>query len=157
MWAKDFKNYFWLNQVIPSVTATGATSWTNWFNYSDFGEHFKEFTFVFNYTNVDLQGAASAGTETLGMSIDIEWDPIGNQVDKDSAATDIILTETDNSDNQLFSDSGNIVHLVPDIDLASGAVSSANIMKFRFKIGWDMNTGDAWSSGTIVKLAIIPM
>ena len=26
MWAKDFKNYFWLNQVIPSVTATGATS-----------------------------------------------------------------------------------------------------------------------------------
>ena len=48
MWAKDFKNYFWLNQVIPSVTATGATSWTNWFNYSDFGEHFKEFTFVYS-------------------------------------------------------------------------------------------------------------
>tara|TARA_R110002020_G_scaffold461809_1_gene680935 strand:+ start:1132 stop:1614 length:483 start_codon:yes stop_codon:yes gene_type:complete len=160
MWTKDYKNYYYIAHAIPNVLPVGNTTWTKWFNYSDFGEAFKEFTFVFNYTKIDLEGSGTS--QTLGMSVDMEWDATGELSDNEAAhsANDIIETETTWSANQVFAvetEPGNVVVLVPDIDLDSGAVGSANIMRFRFKLGWDIDTSKEWDLGTIVQLAIIPM
>ena len=147
-WSKDTRGFYHNTHNVPLVTDSGAISYSDWFNYSDFGDSFKEFTFVFNYLDVDLSGTGSSN-DSLGVAIDIQWDPSG-EAENVPIVSGVVLTETDYSANQMFTDmsADHVITIVPDIDLASGAVSSANIMKFRFKFGWDMNklfatTGDS--------------
>tara|TARA_R100000152_G_C6780831_1_gene214125 strand:- start:4459 stop:4935 length:477 start_codon:yes stop_codon:yes gene_type:complete len=156
-WEKDTKGFYHDTHTIPPVTDTGATSYSDWFNYSDFGESFREFTFVFNYLDVDLSGTGLSN-DSLGVSIDLQWDPSG-EAQNTAIVSGVVETETDYSANQMFTSllPDHVFTIVPDIDLASGAVSSANIMRFRFKFGWDMNTGETWNLNKKIKLAIVPM
>ena len=156
-WEKDTKGFYHHTHNIPVVSDSGATSYSDWFNYSDFGESFKEFTFVFNYKDVDLSGTGITN-DSLGVSIDLQWDPSG-EAPNNPIVSGVVETETDYSANQMFSplEPDYVITVVPDIDLTSGAVSSANIMKFRFKFGWDMNTGETWNLSKKIKLAIVPM
>jgi hypothetical protein len=152
---KHTKGYYYLDFTIPKVVEVAPSSnvnYTSWFNYSDYGEHFKEFTWIFNYGLEDLDN----GVILLGMSVNLEWDPVGNLPDANAAQTGTIETPTVNSANQTFEDTGNSVIIVPDIDM-TGAVGKANIMKCRFKLAFEVANSQIWPAGTDVKIAIQPM
>lgn len=161
-WTKNHKGYYTVDVDIPKVVENSPAvnlQWSPFFDYGDFAVPFSEFTFVYNYSNKDLEGDSLADTDTLGMSLHLEWDFLGETKDLNQAFG-LYTSETTQSNNVMFSDLptyDNCVIAVPDIDLVKGAVSAANICRFRFKFGYQVNSGKVWPVGTSVRLAIIPM